>query len=207
MLPIVISGNNGEKLVNFILKKINATNEHLEIKENAEQALAQVTELGNFKCQTCKLTDLQAFPEFLEKEEYNTIRDYLPESTFFAATIGLDIDNAIRKYQKNNLAQSVLLNFAANVALDECVDTFLEKKYPNSVLFCTGRSGTNVKDNELILIILHAKELLGIYQTKGGTMIPEKSVCGLILKNYKFSCRGCLISQKCQFLKEKTTCY
>ena len=54
---------------------------------------------------------------------------------------------------------------------------------------------------------LNAKKLIGIYTTESGIMIPEKSMCGIILTNYKFSCTGCFILQKCKYRKQGTTCY
>ena len=91
--------------------------------------------------------------------------------------------------------------------LEHLADEKLNTLQPKGVLFCPGYSGSDIIDNKQILNYLDAQKLIGIYTTESGIMIPEKSLCGIVLNNYRFSCKNCFIQSKCDYIKKGTTCY
>lgn len=193
------------KTLQYLGCSLQHTNESLQTA--AKEALDTINLKANFKYRCCKFTDVPIVPAFVETDSYAPIRNYLPTSTFFAGTLGLDIDKLIKSATKTDLSQAVILNAAANVTLEEFVNQFITSYQSNGSLFCPGYAGTDIMDNEQILNCLNAKKLIGIYTAESGIMIPEKSMCGIILTNYKFSCTGCFILQKCKYRKQGTTCY
>lgn len=167
-------------------------------------AIADMTKLANFKFRICSIADLDEQPAFLKKENYNIIRSYIPEALLFAGTLGMCVDRKIRSLLPVNLSEAVILNAAANAFLDKKVEDCLAS---DQTLFCPGYSGTDQSDILPILDIVEAKKYAGIFTSESGVMIPEKSMTGLILHNYTFTCRGCIIKSKCEYLKQNKTCY
>lgn len=171
------------------------------------KALDTVLTKADFKYRYCKIADLADTPTFLEKEAYASLRPFLNEAALFAATLGLGCDRAIQATTKTDLSQAVVINAAANVVLEHLADEKLNTLQPKGVLFCPGYSGSDIIDNKQILNYLDAQKLIGIYTTELGIMIPEKSLCGIVLNNYRFSCKNCFIQSKCDYIKKGTTCY
>lgn len=169
-----------------------------------EATISEISSIADFRCRSCRIADLDKFPDFLQKENYDIIRSYLPTASLFVGTLGISIDRKIKSLATINLAKSVIMNAVANALLDYHIGTQLESEQS---LFCPGYSGTNFLDNQEILKILDAQKYIGIYTTESGIMLPEKSIAGLLLYHYKFTCKGCLIKSKCDYLKRKTTCY
>lgn len=173
----------------------------LSLLEKAKRELAAAV---SFRHLRCRLTDLPALPDFLAKECYGQLRAYLPEASLYVATLGLETDRLIRRKSANRLAEAVTLNALANAWLDMEVERTAEN---GEVLFCPGYSGTDFSDNIEILNALNATKLLGIHTAPSGIMIPEKSVAGIMVRGFRFTCKGCLIQSKCEYLKQKKTCY
>lgn len=196
-------------LINKVLQHIGCSESHKteQLQNSAQEALNNVFEKADFKYRYCKIADLPTKPTFLYKDVYAAIQPFLLQAALFAGTLGLACDKAIKTATKANLSQAVMLNAAANIVLEELVNQTIKTIQPQGVLFCPGYSGSDIRDNEEILNYLNAKKLIGIYTAESGIMIPEKSMCGILLDNYHFSCKGCFIQSKCKYIKLGTTCY
>ena len=71
-----------------------------------------------------------------------------------------------------------------------------------------GLRGPSPQDKPLCIeICLMPKKHLGIYLKDSGLMMPEKSMAGIVVANYSFSCRACSIRSKCDYLRQAKTCY
>lgn len=174
------------------------------IEFDVDKALEQIKEVAHFRYRSLPFGALAQTPFFLTQNEYKPIGDKISESVLFAATLGHEVDRAIKKYSSLSLSKALIMNTVANILLEAEVERVTEH---NQSLFCPGYSGTDLKDNKQILDLLDAKKYLGIHTTDSGMMIPEKSMAGLLLKEYKFTCKGCLMVKHCEYLKSKTTCY
>ncbi len=174
------------------------------IDVDIDKALEHIADVANFRYRSLPYNSLARTPIFLTKKEYNSIGNKLLESFFFAATLGHGVDRAIKKFSSISLSLAVIMNTVANILLEIEVEGVTNS---NQSLFCPGYSGTELIDNKQILNILEAKKHLGIHTTNSGMMIPEKSMAGLLLKDYTFTCKGCQMIKNCDFLKNKTTCY
>ena len=170
----------------------------------ARQAIGTMTALADFRCCEISLSDLGHTPDFVLKPAYATIAGFVAEASLFAATLGIRVDRKIKSLGTVDMSAAVAANAAANAILDARVEAALTD---GQVLFCPGYSGTDMSDVRHVLQLLDAQRRLGIFTSDSGMMIPEKSVAGLLLKGYRFSCRGCLIASKCEHLRCGLTCY
>ena len=170
-------------------------------------ALSHIAEWSAYKQHYSYLKDLSEAPAFLQQESYRSLQGKLDTALLFAATLGLGIDRRIQSLSLNRLSEAVVLNAVANAYLETRVELFIGEILPGGVLFCPGYAGTSPQDNRSVLNLLDAKKHLGIYLKDSGLMMPEKSMAGIVVANYSFSCRACSIRSKCDYLRQAKTCY
>ena len=176
-------------------------------QETLHSALDHIAEWSVYKKYYCYLKDLPATPDFLQQVSYKSIQGKLDTALLFAATLGLGIDQRIRRLSLSRLSEAVVLNAVANAYLEARTDLFIKEILPGAVLFCPGYAGTSPEDNRSVLKLLDAQKHLGIYPKDSGLMLPEKSMAGIVVANYRFSCRACSIRSKCDYLRQGKTCY
>lgn len=170
-------------------------------------AIDHISEWAAYKQRYYHIKDLPQKPAFLEKEVYKSLSDKLDTALLFAATLGLNLDQRIRSLSLANLSQAVIVNAVANAYLEAQAESFIQEQLPGAVLFCPGYAGTEPQDNRYILELLDAQKQLGIYIKDSGLMLPEKTMVGIIVSAYHFSCKYCSIRSKCPYLKQGRTCY
>ncbi|MDD2618266.1 MAG: vitamin B12 dependent-methionine synthase activation domain-containing protein [Bacteroidales bacterium] len=176
-------------------------------QEILHTALAHIAEWSDYKQHYCYLKDLPEMPAFLQQASYKSLQGKLDTALLFAASLGLGIDQRIRTLSLNRLSEAVVVNAVANAYLEARTELFVKKILPGAVLFCPGYAGTEPGDNRYILDLLDAQKHLGIYLKESGLMLPEKSMAGIVVANYRFSCKSCIIRSKCPYLKQGKTCY
>jgi len=178
-----------------------------QTQEALHSALTHIAEWSAYKQIYTRLKDLPEAPAFLQQESYVGLQGKLDTALLFAATLGLGIDRRIQSLSLNRLSEAVVLNAVANAYLETRVELFIGEILPGGVLFCPGYAGTSPEGNRSVLKLLNAQKHLGIYLKDSGLMIPEKSMAGIVVAGYSFSCRACSIRSKCDHLRQGKTCY
>lgn len=176
-------------------------------QETLHSALAHIAEWSAFKLHYSYLKDLPETPVFLQQEPYKSLQGKLDTALLFAASLGMGIDQRIRSLSLNRLSEAVVLNAVANAYLEARTEMFIKEILPDGVLFCPGYAGTSPTDNRSVLKLLDAQKHLGIYLKDSGLMLPEKSLAGIVVADYRFNCRACSIRSKCDYLRQGKTCY
>ena len=106
------------------------------------------------------------------------------EVYMFAATIGPQVDMMIKRYQKLNMAKSVVFNAVAITAIEAYCD-FINDQIKNQAAlegkklkprYSPGYGDCPLEVQKPFLKLLNAERLCGIVLSEGDLMIPEKSV-------------------------------
>lgn len=126
---------------------------------------------------------------------------------FFAATLGLGIDQLIRKYSKFEMSRVVVIQAAATALLEEycneqCKDLsreWEEKGFYTRPRFSPGYGDFSLECQKSLLELLEAEKRIGIYLTESLLMTPSKSVSaviGLSRKPHRCEVMGCEVCEK-----------
>jgi hypothetical protein len=106
----------------------------------------------------------------------------------FGATLGLDIDRQMQKYEKVDVAKAFVLQACAASYIEEYCDE-VEKQIAKCegldiTQFCNrfspGYGDFSLHHQEEILSLIDATKKVGIYLTDGCMLVPTKSVTALI---------------------------
>ena len=117
------------------------------------------------------------------------IRRHLAEAgqvILFAATLGTESEQLLRRAQQKNMADAVLMDVLASAAIenvcDNCQEDLARAFAPHRLTsrFSPGYGDFPLAQQASLLPVLNAQRLLGITLTPGGLMIPQKSVTALL---------------------------
>lgn len=139
---------------------------------------------------------------------------------FLSATLGLAVDQLIKKIGVTDVFFQVVLDATASVVLEQAVEDLecdLRNTYQQNGLFLTLSYAPGYGDYPLevlpvILGALSAQKQVGITLTESGLMLPRKSICsclGLANKpvlGFRAGCEHCKLNQNCKLRKEGKTC-
>lgn len=125
----------------------------------------------------------------------------------FAATLGTDADQMIRRASITEMAKAVVLQACAAALLedycDRCQDLIAEEmEKENRYLrprFSPGYGDFDISHQEALLQILQADKTIGLTMTKSSMLTPTKSVTALIgISQEKTPChrQGCEVCEK-----------
>lgn len=127
------------------------------------------------------------------------------EAVYFAAALG-DVDQFCKIHNIFSTSDKIICDSLFSAILDFQVKSYIDLLYGEEFkLFCPGYNGTSVKLNSEIVKQLGWRTSLRVLDTGG--LFPQKSVCGVLIKGLKFSCKGCILIKECKYLKNKTKCY
>ena len=135
-----------------------------------------------------------------------------------AATLSSQADRLIRKYQSNNMAEAVVMDSLASVAIESVCDMAEEeiKEYmPN--MFFTYRFGVGYGDLPLalekdIISVLQASKSIGLCVTDSNILTPLKSVVCIIgisetpMEKGQKGCTTCNMKETCKYRKQGLNC-
>lgn len=148
-----------------------------------------------------------------------------------AATLGIGVDNLIRRYQVKDMAMAVILDAGASVYIEQVCDEF-EAEIREAVCFSGEDAGGNsipelrfmtprfspgygdypITEQKYILSLVDAPRRIGLNATADSLMIPRKSVSALIgladhpVKGKLATCNECVLKEKCLLRKEGKFC-
>lgn len=149
------------------------------------------------------------------------IQDFLDgceRVVLMAATLGIEAEYLIRRAQKRDMAEAVILDALGSAAIEEVCDNFrtdLQKELSPSHLtdrFSPGYGDYPLSEQTAIFGLLDVTRRIGVSLSKGGLMIPQKSVTALIgvseepLEKQRAGCELCDLYESCAFRKEGKSC-
>ena len=198
-----------------------------DIKNLVEDEIIEVEEKITPKClfstilpvnigKTTFISDLELLGE--------DIKLHLKGSThavLFAATLGVNIDKLIRKYEQTSMTKVVIIDAICNVIIEEFADE-KENEYRDKLktegLYLTERYSPGYGDLPIssqssVLSALDAQRKIGLTVTNSGIMIPRKSITAILgisnipVVGHKANCSKCVLEGKCAFKKRGQTCY
>ena len=136
------------------------------------------------------------------------------------ATLGVQVDQLMKRYTYTNMAKTVVLQACAAAMLEEYLDDWQEnlaqklsvEEYGLRPRFSPGYGDLPLSLQPEILRLLDAEKRLGLTVTAEHILIPRKSVTAIIgladhpLKKGARGCATCRMRETCMFRKGGTHC-
>ncbi len=138
-----------------------------------------------------------------------------------AATLGIGVDNLLRKTQVTDMAMAVVIDSGASVLIEQVCDDFEQQirqdMLPAHMMYMTSRFSPGYGDYPLteqsrIIGYLDAQRQIGLHVTSDSLMIPGKSITALIgiadhpVTGRLATCNECVLKEKCTLRKEGKFC-
>ena len=134
-----------------------------------------------------------------------------------ALSLGIGVDNAIRKMQVTDMAAAVIMDSGASILADHLCDKFEEHIKSNVEGYTTSRFSPGYGDSPLnmqkdIVAYVDGQRKIGLNVTANSLMIPRKSITALIgiadhpVTGRLATCRECVLREKCTLRKEGKFC-
>ena len=139
---------------------------------------------------------------------------------FMAATLGVRLDQWIRRTEMLDMAKAVILDAAANTAIEktaQAAEEELRQKIRSHDQYLTMRYSPGYGDfpiglQQEVLRLTDAPRKIGLSVTPSFIMIPRKSITAVMgvadidVKGRLAGCRTCVMNKKCIYRKRGTTC-
>lgn len=134
-----------------------------------------------------------------------------------ALTLGIGVDNLIKKTQVTDMAMAVIIDSGASVLVDQLCGEY-EKMIDSAVdgyltpRFSPGYGDFPVETQSDIIKCVDGQRKIGLNVTADSLMIPRKSVTALIgiadhpVKGRLATCGECVLAEKCILKKEGKFC-
>lgn len=172
-----------------------------------------------------KFFDIIHLDEGIELCETNTvftgrdIANHLREcnrAVLLCATLSVEADKVIRKYQITDMAYALASDALASAAIEQVCDA-AEEEIKQSAPYITWRFSPGYGDLPIelqnqILALTDAPRKIGLTVTENSILIPRKSVTAIIgvssaeLPVQKRGCAVCNMRESCQYRKRGTRC-
>ena len=144
-------------------------------------------------------------------------------AVLMAVTLGVGVDQLIRKTQVTDMALAVILDTGASVLIEQLADDFQEEivKKPEASdqndtfttpRFSPGYGDWPITEQSRIIRLLDGQRQIGLNVTKDSLMIPRKSITAVIgiadhpVKGCLATCDECVLRDKCLLKKEGKFC-
>lgn len=134
-----------------------------------------------------------------------------------AVTLGIEVDNIIRKAQVTDMALAVMLDSGASVLVEQLCDDF--ERYIDGHVdgYTTGRFSPGYGDSPLelqkaVVSYVDGGRRIGLNVTASNLLVPRKSVTALIgvaehpVEGRLATCDECVLREKCRLRKEGRFC-
>lgn len=134
-----------------------------------------------------------------------------------ALTLGIGVDNVIRKLQVTDMAKAVTADSGASILTEQLCDRFEEHIRYNVKGYMTCRFSPGYGDSPLemqkdIILYVDAWRKIGLNITSSYLMVPRKSVTAVMgISEYPVTgrlatCDECILKDKCTLRKEGKFC-
>ena len=145
------------------------------------------------------------------------------KAVLMAVTLGVGVDQLLRKTQVTDMALAVILDTGASVLIEQLADDFQEEivKKPDASdqndtfttpRFSPGYGDWPITEQARIVRLLDGQRQIGLNVTKDSLMIPRKSITAVIgiadhpVKGCLATCDECVLRDKCLLKKEGKFC-
>lgn len=161
------------------------------------------------------------FPDecsFLSGEDIKRHLKNCHKIILFAATLGIELENTIRRASIKNVADSVIMDSCASTLIEvfcDTIDSRLRLKYNDFYLttrYSPGYGDLPISVQKDFTRLLDTSRKIGINVSDSGIMIPRKSVTAIIgvskeeIVAEKFNCSKCNNFKACRFLRRGVRC-
>ncbi len=134
-----------------------------------------------------------------------------------ALTLGIGVDNLIKKKQVTDMAMAVILDSGASVLVDQLCDVYQMKISEENDGFTTSRFSPGygdfpVQTQSIIVRLVDGQRKIGLNVNSNSLMIPRKSITALIgiadhpVSGRLATCGECVLREKCTLKKEGRFC-
>lgn len=139
-------------------------------------------------------------------------------AVLMAVTLGSQVDMLIRRSQKEDMSEAVILDACASAEADRIAD-MTEKEIMASIYdyefltmrFSPGYGDVSPMESAKIITALSADKKIGLKLTRTGMLIPLKSVTAVMGISYKITdrrknCSFCSINKDCKYRNRGEFC-
>lgn len=139
-------------------------------------------------------------------------------AVLMAVTLGSQVDMLIRRSQKEDMSEAVILDACASAEADRIAD-MTEKEIMASISdyefltmrFSPGYGDVSPMESAKIITALSADKKIGLKLTRTGMLIPLKSVTAVMGISYKITdrrknCSFCSINKDCKYRNRGEFC-
>lgn len=140
---------------------------------------------------------------------------------FLVATIGVEIDRLIRIKSVENMADAVILDACASVAIENVCDNmerYFEEQYLKQNGYITDRFSPGYGDfpiemQEVFCELTHSYKTIGVTCNESFMLTPSKSITAVIgladkpMEKRITGCKNCFLRGGCDYKKRGITCY
>ncbi len=144
-------------------------------------------------------------------------------AVLMAVTLGVGVDQLLRKTQVTDMALAVIIDSGASVLIEQLADDFQEEivKKPDASdqndtfttpRFSPGYGDWPITEQARIVRLLDGQRQIGLNVTKDSLMVPRKSITAVIgiadhpVKGCLATCDECVLRDKCLLKKEGKFC-
>lgn len=136
----------------------------------------------------------------------------------FCATLGAEVDGAIRRAERVDMARALALDCCAAAAVEQVCDRIEEElhgRYPGCYFpfrFSPGYGDLPLTVQNELLDLLDAPRRVGLTASSSHILLPRKSVTALLgvadrpIEQHKRSCLACPGRESCQYRKAGGHC-
>lgn len=213
-------GHNGQEVGESLYKLI-------------DECIAELAEISRYRY-TYKIFDVKigmqrgmSCIELLSSSvrlEGNDIYEHLRSSkkcAVMAATLGVEVDNAIRNAERQGMLRALVLDACATEFIEKLCDAVEDEiklkadaeGCGTSFRFSPGYGDLPIEAQSDVIAAIDATRKTGITVTENSIMIPRKSVTAIIgftkeyrINKQKTKCDICSMRGNCMFRKGGTTC-
>lgn len=141
-----------------------------------------------------------------------------PQAVVLAATLGAETETLIRRAQRRDMAEALLLDACAAAAMEHVCDNFCADLAAASAparltaRYSPGYGDFPLSEQRQIFALLDVTRRVGVSLTESGLMLPQKSVTALIGvgapegERTASTCDTCAARARCIFRKEGRSC-
>ncbi|MBO6016943.1 MAG: hypothetical protein J6P42_02795 [Oscillospiraceae bacterium] len=149
------------------------------------------------------------------------IREFLKDCDrviLMAATLGMEVENLLRRTQARDMAQALMLDAAASAAVENVCDNLcadLAETFAPRCLtdrFSPGYGDLPLSQQRDLFRLLDVTRRIGVSLSESGLMVPQKSVTALIgvsdrpQRKRSGGCETCTMSADCAYRKDGKNC-
>jgi len=195
--------------------------EHIEEELNSCRELILKTARPRLIYRICDLDEdkmPKGIPFQPEGREIQKLLESSRRVILFAATLGNEIEQLLRRKQVQNMAEALILDSCASAAIENVCDNFctdLQEELSPGFLtdrFSPGYGDFPFAQQKELCSVLDIGRKIGVSLSESGLMIPQKSVTALIgladtpqPKRFR-GCAACDMFENCALRKERRSC-